>query len=96
LKGLKASRKKQIAPKTSVKIFHLQKGDYMDEKKINFEQYVGKTIKLYFVDGYMIQGKYVGWTPAYDNDPEIASIEIDGICHYSIDLPELDHIDIAE
>jgi hypothetical protein len=68
----------------------------MDVEKINFDQYIGRTIKLHLVDGHAIQGKYVGWTPAYDNDPEIASIEVDGICHYSIDLPDLNHIDIVE
>lgn len=68
----------------------------MDAQKMIFSQYSGKRLRLYFADGQTIEGKYVGYTPAYDNDPEIASINIDGIWHYSIDIPDIDHIDIID
>lgn len=62
-----------------------------------FSRYAGKTVKVYFVDGFSpITGKYAGYTPAYDNDPEVATIDIEGDCHYSLDVPDIDHIDIVE
>ena len=62
----------------------------------NFDIYAGKTLVLHLRDGNSVTGKYVGYTPAYDNDPEIASIEVSGICNYSIDISDIDRIDTID
>lgn len=43
---------------------------------MNLSQYLGKRIRLVDVDGEITDGECVCVTPAQDNDPEIASIDI--------------------
>lgn len=70
----------------------------MDADKIDMYQYMGKRIAVHFLDGTPpLSGLCIAYTPAYDNDPEIDSLDIrgNGVC-YSIDVPDIDHIDIIE
>lgn len=63
----------------------------------NLQQYVGKDVTVYFVhDAPPISGHCCAYTPAYDNDPEIPSIDVDGRFSYTFDALEIDHIDIIE
>ncbi|NWL90005.1 MULTISPECIES: hypothetical protein [unclassified Paenibacillus] len=43
---------------------------------MNLSQYLGKRVKLIDTDGEITIGKCVCVTPALDNDPEIASIDL--------------------
>lgn len=43
---------------------------------MNLSQYLGKRVKLIDVDGEITTGKCVCVTPALDNNPEIASIDL--------------------
>lgn len=63
---------------------------------LDYRFYNGKKLILHLKDGTTIQGIYIGHTPAYDNDPEIASIHLRGICDYEIDVPDIDRIDIID
>lgn len=62
------------------------------------DQFVGKTVVVYFVDDTdPISGYCRAYTPAYDNDPEIPSIDIKTDTNwYSLDVPDIAHIEIVE
>jgi hypothetical protein len=70
----------------------------MNADKSNMYQYEGRRIVLHFSDGTPpLSGRCIAYTPAYDNDPEIASLDIQkGGRYYSIDIPDIDRIDIIE
>lgn len=61
-------------------------------------KFIGKTVVVHFVDGTEpISGYCCAYTPAYDNDPEIPSIDIKAATNwYSLDIPDIDHIEIVE
>ncbi len=70
----------------------------MDANKVDMYQYEGKDIVVHFLDGTpAMSGRCVAYTPAYDNDPEIDSLDIKkwGF-YYSIDIPEIDYIEIID
>ena len=62
----------------------------------DFDIYTGMTVMLHLKDGSQVKGKYVGYTPAYDNDPEVTSVEVNGAWNYSVDAPDIDRIDIID
>ena len=68
----------------------------MNGSKIDMYQYEGKNVVVHFADGTApIQGRCVSYTPGYDNDPEIDSIDIKtGAAYVSIDVPDIASIDI--
>ena len=50
------------------------------------ERMLGKKVRITFVDGSTpISGRCVGYTPAIDNEPELAEIDLDtgvaGVCY---------------
>lgn len=50
---------------------------------MNLREYVGKRIKVIFIDGQIMEGKCTDFTQALDNEPEIDSIgvNVDGISY---------------
>ena len=40
-----------------------------------YTEYVGKKVRIVFVDGDVLEGKVLGFTSALDNDEGVASIE---------------------
>lgn len=59
------------------------------------EQYEGKRIKVFFCDGTApISGDYLGYTPAYDDPDERASISVDGDMSYELYEDEIERIEI--
>lgn len=70
----------------------------MDGGNLNMYQYEGKNVIVHFADGTApIQGRCVNYTPDYDNDPEIDSIDIrTGTAYLSVDVPDIDRIDIID
>lgn len=70
----------------------------MDASKTDMYRYEGKSVVLHFSDGTPdISGACIAYTPAYDNDPEIDSLDIrSGNQYYTIDVPDIDHIDTID
>lgn len=65
----------------------------------NPDQYQGKIIKVYFLDGHApIKGEYDGFTPEYDDSDGRASIGVDPIGEtgwgYDLYEDEIDHIEV--
>lgn len=46
------------------------------DEKYDFDSKKNIIMVVTCTDGMVIEGKYAGYTPAYDNDPEIESIDI--------------------
>lgn len=76
------------------------------ERKINLiseeklETYLGKRIRVMCTDGESIEGMCELFTPAYDNEPEIAEISLKTKCYANgficITSPEIKSIEVIE
>ena len=67
---------------------------------MNLSQYLGKRIRLTDIDGDVTEGKCVCVTPAQDNDPEIASLDLQteskSAFTIGFDEPEIKSIEIID